>query len=153
MNVKTWLSIARGAALAAILLPASMTGASARTNVCALKPQTGIASWYAPALEGSRTSSGEPYNGGLMTAAHMTLPMNTKVRVTNRLNGHSVILRINDRGPHVPGRLIDLSAAAADSLGMKGGMMRVRVKVLCPEDERLILLTPPRKPPVQSAGT
>jgi rare lipoprotein A len=76
--------------------------------------QCGKASWYAL---NSRTASGEPMNPADMTAAHRTLPFGTKVRVTNQRNGRSVVVRINDRGPFVRGRVIDLSKAAAARLG------------------------------------
>jgi rare lipoprotein A len=131
----------------AFLMPASRAmAADACASKNAPRQQTGIASWYAPQLEGHKTASGEIYSGGLLTAAHMTLPMNTRVKVTNRRNGRSVILRINDRGPFVQGRVIDLSGAAAGKIGMKGGMLPVRIQILCPEDDKLILLVPKKKP-------
>jgi len=79
--------------------------------------QTGMASFYS---EGQRTANGEHFNPGAMTAAHRTLPFGTHVRVTNKRNGRSVIVRINDRGPFVAGRIIDLSAAAARAIGIDG---------------------------------
>ncbi len=93
--------------------------------------QDGIASWYGPNFHGGATSNGERYNMYAMTAAHKTLPMNTMVRVTNRRNGRSVVVRINDRGPFVSGRIIDLSYMAARKLGIdKTGTAPVRVEVL-----------------------
>jgi rare lipoprotein A len=77
--------------------------------------QCGGASWYAL---GSRTASGERMNPSAMTAAHRSLPFGTKVRVTNKHNGKSVVVRINDRGPFIRGRVIDLSKAAAGRIGM-----------------------------------
>ena len=77
-------------------------------------PQCGSASWYALR---SRTASGEMMNPSAMTAAHRSLPFGTKVRVTNKRNGKAVIVRINDRGPFIKGRIIDLSEAAARELG------------------------------------
>lgn len=89
----------------------------------------GVASWYGPGFHGKKTASGETYNQYSMTAAHTILPMNTKVRVTNLRNGRSVTLRINDRGPFVDNRIIDLSLAAAQRLGITGkGTARVRVE-------------------------
>ncbi|WP_173934556.1 septal ring lytic transglycosylase RlpA family protein [Chelativorans sp. Marseille-P2723] len=76
--------------------------------------QCGAASWYALT---SKTASGERMNPSAMTAAHRNLPFGTKVKVTNRTNGKAVIVRINDRGPFVRGRIIDLSKAAAEKLG------------------------------------
>jgi rare lipoprotein A len=84
----------------------------------AANAQSGMASVYAHS--GGRTASGEPVVLGALTAAHRTLPFGTHVRVTNRRNGRSVIVRINDRGPFLPGRIIDLSPAAAHALGISG---------------------------------
>ncbi|MCG5536259.1 septal ring lytic transglycosylase RlpA family protein [Ectothiorhodospira mobilis] len=80
--------------------------------------QRGIASWYGTKFHGRRTSSGEPYDMYAMTAAHTTLPLPTYVRVTHLENGRSVVVRVNDRGPFVDDRIIDLSYAAAHRLGM-----------------------------------
>ncbi|MFQ5894849.1 MAG: septal ring lytic transglycosylase RlpA family protein [Nitrospinota bacterium] len=93
--------------------------------------QEGIASWYGFGFALRRTASGELYNPYKLTAAHKTLPMTTRVRVTNLENGRSVVVRINDRGPFVAGRIIDLSYAAAGKLGFrKKGTARVRLEVL-----------------------
>jgi rare lipoprotein A len=92
---------------------------------------SGIASWYGPGFHGNRSASGEVYNQNAMTAAHRTLPFGTKVVVTNLNNGRSVVVRINDRGPFIRGRVIDLSAAAARALGvMQTGIAPVQVQVL-----------------------
>ncbi len=80
--------------------------------------ERGIASWYGRKFHGRRTSSGEPYDMYKMTAAHKTLPLPTYVRVTNLRNGRSVVVRVNDRGPFHDNRLIDLSYAAAEKLGI-----------------------------------
>jgi rare lipoprotein A len=80
--------------------------------------QSGIASVYA--YSGSKTASGEHASPGRMTAAHRTLPFGTRVRVTNKRNGRSVVVRINDRGPFVKGRIIDVTPAAAAALGFSG---------------------------------
>ncbi len=91
----------------------------------------GIASWYGPNFHGKFTSNGERYNMYDLTAAHKTLPMNTILRVTNRRNGKSVIVRINDRGPFVNNRIIDLSKAAAIRIGMIAtGTAPVRLEVI-----------------------
>jgi rare lipoprotein A len=90
-------------------------------------PQSGIASVYS----GGRTANGERAHAHGMTAAHRTLPFGTKVRVTNKRNGKTVVVRINDRGPFIRGRIIDLSTAAAGVIGMKGaGVARVTVERL-----------------------
>jgi rare lipoprotein A len=91
----------------------------------------GMASWYGPGFHGRRSASGERYNQNAMTAAHRSLPFGTRVVVTNLNNGRSVVVRINDRGPFVRGRVIDLSAAAARVLGMmQNGVAPVQVQVL-----------------------
>lgn len=91
----------------------------------------GMASWYGAGFHGNRTASGERYNQYDLTAAHRSLPFGTWVRVTNLNNGRSVVVRINDRGPFVGGRVIDLSAAAAQTIGMiNSGVAPVSVEVL-----------------------
>jgi rare lipoprotein A len=92
--------------------------------------QSGMASYYG-SESGSQTASGARFNPNAMTAAHRTLPFGTKVRVTNKNNGRSVVVTINDRGPFIRGRIIDLSTAAAGVIGMKGaGVARVTVERL-----------------------
>ncbi|HHT01160.1 MAG TPA: septal ring lytic transglycosylase RlpA family protein [Firmicutes bacterium] len=91
----------------------------------------GKASWYGPGFERSRTASGEPFNARDLTAAHRTLPFGTRVLVTNLVTGDQVIVRINDRGPWVAGRIIDLSEQAARELGLVGrGVGNVRLDYL-----------------------
>jgi rare lipoprotein A len=93
--------------------------------------ESGLASWYGPDFHGKRTANGERYNMEAMTAAHKILPMNTWVKVENLGNGRSEVVRINDRGPFVGDRVIDLSKAAARKLGVLGpGTARVRVTAL-----------------------
>lgn len=92
---------------------------------------TGLASYYGRKFHGRRTANGERFDMNAMTAAHRTLPFGTKVRVTNPSNGRSVVVRINDRGPFVRGRTIDLSRVAAEELGMIArGHARVELEVL-----------------------
>ncbi len=92
---------------------------------------TGIASWYGTDFHGHRTSNGERYNMYSKTAAHKTWPMDTMVKVENLGNGKSTIVRINDRGPFVKGRIIDCSYAAGKEIGLdKTGLARVRITVL-----------------------
>ncbi|MEA5620379.1 septal ring lytic transglycosylase RlpA family protein [Cronbergia sp. UHCC 0137] len=91
----------------------------------------GIASWYGYDGSSSATASGERFHPEKLTAAHRSLPMGTKVRVTNTRNGRSVVVRINDRGPYIGGRVIDVSAGAARILGMMGsGLAPVRIDIL-----------------------
>lgn len=93
--------------------------------------QTGIASWYGPGFNHKTTSSGERYDMYKMTAAHKTLPLSTHVLVTNLSNGRTVEVKVNDRGPFVGNRIIDLSYAAAKKLGMAGqGLAHVSVKAI-----------------------
>jgi rare lipoprotein A len=92
---------------------------------------TGMASFYGGQFHGRRTASGVRFDSGAMTAAHRSLPFGTRVRVTHLGNGRSVEVRINDRGPYVGGRIIDLSRGAAGVLGMHGqGVARVKVTVV-----------------------
>ena len=92
--------------------------------------QTGLASWYGRHFHRKQTASGERYDMRDLTAAHPSLPIDTIVRVTNLTNDRSVLVRINDRGPFAPGRVIDLSRGAAELLGMKkAGVVPVRVEV------------------------
>jgi rare lipoprotein A len=93
--------------------------------------ETGKASWYGDAHHGKKTASGEVYDMAELTAAHRSLPLGTRVRVVNVENGRSVVVRVNDRGPFVRGRIIDLSRAAARELGPLGaGVFTVRIEVL-----------------------
>jgi len=92
---------------------------------------SGTASWYGPGFHGKRTASGEIYDQNRLTAAHKTLPLGSKARVTNLENGSAVEVEINDRGPFVEGRIIDLSRAAAGALGfVKSGTAPVQVELI-----------------------
>jgi rare lipoprotein A len=98
--------------------------------------QTGQASWYGPGFHGRRTANGERYDQADRTAAHRTLPMPSVVLVTNLDNGHSTMVRVNDRGPFARNRIIDLSRTAADDIGMiTDGVANVRVDILRRESE------------------
>ena len=91
----------------------------------------GEASYYGAELAGNRTASGERFNPSAMTAAHRTLPLGTKLRVTNLSNGKSVIVRINDRGPFLKRRVIDVSLAAAREISMiRSGKAQVRLEIV-----------------------
>ena len=97
----------------------------------ALEVITGRASWYGEAHHGLLTASGERYDMHSLTAAHRSLPFGTRLRVKNLTNGEVVEVRVNDRGPVVPGRILDLSYAAARKLGAVGaGVIPVRITVL-----------------------
>ncbi|MEM6299274.1 MAG: septal ring lytic transglycosylase RlpA family protein [Bacteroidota bacterium] len=93
--------------------------------------ENGKASYYADKFHGRTTASGEKYDKNKMTAAHKKLPFGTRVRVTNKTNGKTIIVRINDRGPFVKGRIIDLSRAAATKVDMiRAGVVDVKMEVL-----------------------
>jgi len=103
---------------------------SAERTAAVRSAQSGMASYYGTE-SGSQTASGAHFNPGAMTAAHRTLPFGTKVLVTNKANGRSVVVTINDRGPFVGGRVIDLSTGAAGAIGMLGaGVAPVSLEVL-----------------------
>ncbi len=109
--------------------------------------ELGIASWYGGKFHGRLTASGEIFDTNDFTAAHKSLPFGTIVRVTNLDNGKSVVVRINDRGPFVKGRVIDLSRAAAKAIGMLGsGIARVRIDIIRMGDNKRV--KPRSKPTV-----
>jgi len=95
--------------------------------------QIGIASWYGKQFHGRMTASGEDFDMFELTAAHRRLPLGTYLRVTNLRNGKSVIVRVNDRGPYIEGRIVDLSYGAARMLNFRDGIERVRLDVVRPE--------------------
>jgi rare lipoprotein A len=111
-SVKSWVRIA----VAAVALATVSACATTHPTTGHLGPEEGMASYYADALQGRRTASGELFDMHALTAAHRTLPFGTRVEVTNLENGRSVVVRINDRGPYAEGRVIDLSQAAAREL-------------------------------------
>lgn len=93
--------------------------------------EAGLASYYGADFAGRRTANGEEFHPELMTAAHPTLPLGSIIRVTNTLNGRSVVLRVNDRGPYIGGRVVDVSRRAAEELRMKqAGVVHVEIDVL-----------------------
>ena len=110
--------------------------------------ERGVASWYGPTFHGGNTSSGEPYDMYAMTAAHKTLPLPCYARVTNLRNGRSVVVRINDRGPFVANRLIDLSYTAATKLDMiRDGTTLVEVRALTPAVPDVLTRSAAQPPP------
>jgi rare lipoprotein A len=116
--------------LGALLLLAACTGQPGKPPPAAFQ-QTGWASYYAPQLNGRLTASGERYDRQRLTAAHRDLPFGTIVEVASLANGRTVRVRINDRGPFVHGRIIDLSHAAAEQLKMvKTGVVKVTLRVV-----------------------
>ena len=122
--------MARGISIGLAAFLAS--GVIARVPSAAPSPQAqkGLASVYSEQLNGKKTASGERYDSSALTAAHRTLPLGAEIRVTNLDNGRSVRVRVNDRGPHVQGRIVDLSSRAAAALGIRVGVARVRLEIL-----------------------
>ncbi len=108
-----------------------------KTNPKSKAYQVGTASWYGEQFQGKQTASGEPFDMRDFTAAHPSLPLGTFVKVTNLRNGSAVVVRINDRGPVVDGRIIDLSYNAARALGFKDrGLQTVRLDIYKPATSR-----------------
>ena len=127
-------SVAAFAAVSALagLLVASPTGQGSQfPDTVPEWVQQGRVSWYGPGFHGRRTANGEVFDTHELTMAHRSLPMGTSVRVTNLENGRSVVLRVNDRGPYVRGRVADLSHAAAERLGfVDEGVVPARIELL-----------------------
>ncbi|MBO0904479.1 septal ring lytic transglycosylase RlpA family protein [Jiella sonneratiae] len=124
-------TIALGVALLAAPALTNAPVLSAEAFAGSVKASAGSASYYGKRFHGRRTANGERFNMNAMTAAHKSLPFGTKVRVTNRRNGKSVVVRINDRGPYAHGRVIDLSRAAASRIGMlSSGTAPVKLDIL-----------------------
>lgn len=119
-------------------LPAFAASPRPARNLRGRLTQYGVASWYGAPWQGRLMASGRRFNEHALTAAHRTLPLGTEVKVTNLRNGRSVVVRIEDRGPSIRGRLIDLSHAAARELGfVQRGLTYVKVEVLrLPTDGR-----------------
>jgi rare lipoprotein A len=106
--------------------------------------ETGIASWYGPGFQGRPTANGERFDTNLVTAAHKTLPLPSLCRVTNLENGRSIVVRVNDRGPFVAGRIIDMSREGAELLGFRAnGIARVRVQIMPEESFQLAMQLDP----------
>ena len=122
------------------------TPGGGRAEARRAKAHQGVASYYAASLHGRRTANGERYNHGAMTAAHRSLPFGTLLRVTSTHNGRAVLVRVNDRGPFIRGRSLDLSGAAADRLRMRQrGTHRVRFEIVDPASLPSRQAPPPRK--------
>ena len=121
----------RAALVAAGIGFALILGIAGSSNNADASSYQGRASWYGPGFHGRKTASGERFNMNAYTAAHRSLPFGTKVRVTNKRNGRSVVVRINDRGAYSGGRILDVSKAAASRLGLVAtGTAPVTLQVL-----------------------
>jgi rare lipoprotein A len=122
-----------GLALALSLAACATASVPPRSPIGAVvgATESGDAAWYGREHQGRATASGEPFDMNKLTAAHPTLPLGTQLLVTNLKNGRSVQVRVNDRGPRTPGRIIDLSYAAAETLGsVQAGLIPVRVRIV-----------------------
>ncbi len=125
------LVLCLGLALLAVPTIAQIAPGGGRSQ--ARRAQSGVASYYAASLHGNRTANGERYNHSALTVAHRSLPFGTLLRVTSAHNGRRVLVRVNDRGPFIQGRQLDLSGAAADRLSMRQrGTHRVRYEIVSP---------------------
>jgi rare lipoprotein A len=160
------LTIAIVCALATAMFGCSVSGGSQNQSLFLAPHQSyssvppgsrvEVASWYGPGLAGHSTSSGETYNPNELTAASRTLPIGSRVRVTNPDNGRSVVVRINDRGPFVRGRSLDLSHRAAREIGLTGkgvGRVHVRAAGATTHDASIYARTPGRSAPISSASS
>ncbi len=113
------------------IVPVAKLNRPVQPTPTVVQVSTGEASWYGPGFFGNRTASGEVFRPGTMTAAHRSLPFGTKVRVTNLWNDRSAVVTINDRGPFIAHRVIDLAHGAAHELGLvSSGIAQVRLEVL-----------------------
>lgn len=112
---------------------------AANTTMVSAIETEGYASWYGPDFQGKLTANGEIFDTNKLTAAHKSLPFGSIVKVTNLENNKSVVVRINDRGPYVAGRIIDLTHAAAGAIGMLGsGVSKVKLEVLHKQQENAL---------------
>ncbi len=134
------LKIAMGLGMAAVIAVSASSTAGTPAyepiSLCSVgKPAwtSGVASWYGEQFQGSPTASGEAFDMNALTAAHRNLPLGTEIRVTNLRNHRSLVLRVNDRGPFVPGRMLDVSRAAASRLGFAArGLAPIHIDVVKP---------------------
>ena len=120
----------------AVMVALALSACSSTPEIAAVKTQSGNASWYGPGFQGRKTASGERFNMNGYSAAHRTYAFGTKLCVENLSNGRGVTVRVNDRGPFVRGRVVDVSRKAAQSLGMiRSGTASVRVSVVSPKQK------------------
>jgi rare lipoprotein A len=127
-----WSARLRWASAGCALLLALMAGCSSTPSASASgHSDTGQASYYGNEFHGRKTANGERFDQGKLTAAHRSLPFGTRVKVTNTQNGKTVVVRVNDRGPFVKGRIIDLSSSAFRSIAsLNAGVVPVRIQVI-----------------------
>jgi rare lipoprotein A len=119
-HVRPRRSLRKLAGFSSVVLTAALALSAVPLEASARGKQVGTASWYGPGFHSKKTASGTRFNQNALTAAHRSLPLGTKARVTNLKNGKAVLVTINDRGPYSGGRVIDLSRAAARQLAIDG---------------------------------
>ena len=125
------LVVAVAFAAALLAVPPPVTHVLAQPDEASAWTQNGKVSWYGPGFQGRRTANGEIFDTNEMTMAHRSLAFGSKVRVTNLDNGRSIVVRVNDRGPYVGGRIADLSHAAASRLGfVEDGVVHARIELI-----------------------
>jgi rare lipoprotein A len=125
------LVVAVAFAAALLAVPPPVTPVPAQADEAPAWTQNGKVSWYGPGFQGRRTANGEIFDTNEMTMAHRSLAFGSKVRVTNLDNGRSIVVRVNDRGPYVGGRIADLSHAAASRLGfVEDGVVHARIELI-----------------------
>ena len=125
------LIVAMAFAAALLAVPAPETNVPSQAAEAPVWAQNGKVSWYGPGFHGRRTANGETFDTNDMTMAHRSLAFGSKVRVTNLDNGRSIVVRVNDRGPYVGGRIADLSHAAASRLGfVEDGVVHARIELI-----------------------
>ena len=125
------LIVAVAFAAALLAVPAPEAHVPTRVSEAPMWTQNGKVSWYGPGFHGRQTANGEIFDTNEMTMAHRSLAFGSKVRVTNLDNGRSIVVRVNDRGPYVGGRIADLSHAAASRLGfVEDGVVRARIELI-----------------------
>ena len=126
-------------AISPITVPAAAAAAPAPASASGEHKMEGVAAYYSNRFNGRKTADGQRFNNGAMTAAHNTLPFGTRVKITNTKNNRSVVVRITDRGPTTPGRIFDLTRAAASKLGyVRSGHAEVKAEIVSPAPAKMV---------------
>lgn len=126
-------------AISPITVPAAAAAAPTPAGASGEHKMEGVAAYYSNRFNGRKTADGQRFNNGAMTAAHNTLPFGTRVKITNTKNNRSVVVRITDRGPTTPGRIFDLTRAAASKLGyVRSGHAEVKAEIVSPAPAKMV---------------
>lgn len=132
-----WQAAAADTTAAQPIEPAKLAGAQRKSNATSAKRFSGNVSWYGPQFHGKKTASGEIFDMNKLTAAHKTLPFGTRVLVENPRTGQSVVVKVNDRGPYAPGRVMDVSRESARRVGiLLGGVVFMNCLALEEDDDQ-----------------